>query len=266
MKYFIVLLSLLIAVRSAPIDETKGEVHGAKAAAPRWYTQTAAITPVGSVVFGDPHLIGFSGQKFKIDGVPNKVYNLISTPTLQLNALFIKSPGENDMVVIGEIGLQVRDDALFVSRKARLRLNDEPVEGTSILFGDGGSSVKRDVERSVGGPVIETPEIKMTVIPRGYELDMRQIELLVDGNESFHGLLGQTWRTIGWPEEAKEQELSAEDAWKHLDGSIEDYEVKDGLFGTVFKQNRFDSQFSRHATPKISELFAKPVEQVYPAK
>ena len=55
-------------------------------------------TPVGPVVItpnalltsvlGDPSFVGFHGQSFQVHGIPNRFFNLLSTPTLQFNALF----------------------------------------------------------------------------------------------------------------------------------------------------------------------------------
>lgn len=46
----------------------------------------AVTTPVG--VRGDPSFVGFHGQAFQVHGIPNRYFNLLSTPTVQFNALF----------------------------------------------------------------------------------------------------------------------------------------------------------------------------------
>ena len=62
---------------------------------------SCSYTPVGPVVItpnalvstptsvlGDPSFVGFNGQRFQVHGIPNRYFNLLSTPTLQFNALF----------------------------------------------------------------------------------------------------------------------------------------------------------------------------------
>ena len=44
------------------------------------------ITAAG--VLGDPAFTGFHNQHFQVHGIPNKLFNLLSTPTLQVNARF----------------------------------------------------------------------------------------------------------------------------------------------------------------------------------
>ena len=44
-------------------------------------------TPTTSVL-GDPAFVGFHGQSFQVHGIPSRHFNLLSTPTIQFNALF----------------------------------------------------------------------------------------------------------------------------------------------------------------------------------
>jgi hypothetical protein len=44
------------------------------------------LPPIG--VVGDPQFVGFHQQKFQVHGIDGEIYNLISLPTLQLNARF----------------------------------------------------------------------------------------------------------------------------------------------------------------------------------
>ena len=38
---------------------------------------------------GDPSFTGFYGQRFGVHGLPGRVYNLLSLPSLQLNTRFV---------------------------------------------------------------------------------------------------------------------------------------------------------------------------------
>ena len=49
-------------------------------------TPDALSTPTS--VLGDPSFVGFHGQRFQVHGIPNRYFNLLSTPTLLVNALF----------------------------------------------------------------------------------------------------------------------------------------------------------------------------------
>jgi len=43
---------------------------------------------ITSVVRGDPNFSGLQGQSFQVHGIPNSIFNLVSSPTFQLNSRF----------------------------------------------------------------------------------------------------------------------------------------------------------------------------------
>lgn len=49
---------------------------------------TPALLATPTSVLGDPSFVGFNGQRFQVHGIPARFFNLLSTPTLQMNALF----------------------------------------------------------------------------------------------------------------------------------------------------------------------------------
>lgn len=51
------------------------------------YIQPALLATPTSVR-GDPSFVGFHGQSFQVHGIPNRYFNILSTPQLQFNALF----------------------------------------------------------------------------------------------------------------------------------------------------------------------------------
>jgi hypothetical protein len=60
----------------------------------------------------DPHFIGFQGQSFYVYGQHDKIYNIISTPTLQMNARFVEYPSKHlkpGSTWFGEWGIKVSD-------------------------------------------------------------------------------------------------------------------------------------------------------------
>jgi len=199
-----------------------------------------------AVVNGDPHFVGLGGQRFRIDGEPGKVYNLVSTADLQLNALFGTSKGPHNYTIIDEIGIRVGNDTVFMSRWAHLRINNDPMgEVASQLLSDGESVVTRDMAKTNQGQTLRTKDFFLRIIPRGYEADLKEFKMFREGSEEVHGLLGQTWSADKWPQSAFETEMNNERAiFNILDGdSMDDYEVKDGLFGVEFAFNRFDHHF-----------------------
>ena len=70
------------------------------------------ITPaiLATSVRGDPSFVGFHGQSFQVHGIPNRYFNLLSTASLQFNALF-------RMLVDGESLTATQMKAARVSRQ-----------------------------------------------------------------------------------------------------------------------------------------------------
>jgi len=191
---------------------------------------------------GDPHLIGFLGQRYLIEGEPGHIYNLITTPSFQLNVRLEKSDGPHNFTIISEVGIRVGKDRIFTSEWAHLRLNDEPVgEVRSVTLSDGVSVLTRDVDRRNQGQTLTTPEFFLRMMPRGYEIDLKELRMLRKGSEEVHGLVGQSWKAEGWPKEAWKYELNDQtQLFQILEGvSVFAYEVVDGLFGVDFPFNRF---------------------------
>ena len=53
------------------------------------YVSVSAVTvPPPTSVLGDPQFVGFHAQAFQVHGIPGRYFNLLTTLTLQLNALF----------------------------------------------------------------------------------------------------------------------------------------------------------------------------------
>ena len=49
---------------------------------------TPAALSAPTSVLGDPSFVGFHGQSFQVHGIPNRYFNLLSTSSVQFNALF----------------------------------------------------------------------------------------------------------------------------------------------------------------------------------
>jgi len=202
-------------------------------------------------------MVGLLGQKFLFDGLAGKIYNVISTPNLQINMQLIKDHTEGvDIAVIGEIGIIVGNDAIYIDQDARLKINNVAASEATILS-DTRSSVVRDTLHDGKGIVVRTPEFLITLAPRGYEVDIRAIRMLRKGGNDMHGIVGQTWNVQNWPASAFKTEVTDQTLLFSglIEGSsIADYEVLDGLFGNNFSFNKFDTVAHplRHALPDTS--------------
>ncbi len=65
-------------------------------------TPTVLQIPAAVGVRGDPSFVGFLGQKFQLHGIPNRVFNILSSSRLQLNARFAFI-GEGDVMTGGQM-------------------------------------------------------------------------------------------------------------------------------------------------------------------
>jgi len=221
-----------------------------------------AATQTKPSVFGDPHFVGLFGQRFLFDAPPYRVYSIISTPSLQLNAYVVESPSFS---IIGEIGVVVGNDAVFVTRDARVRINNVKAEAGTTLLSDAVSSLSRDAQKDDSGIILETPDLLIQMVPRGYEIDLKQIKLKTENGKEgmkMHGVLGQTWNAAKWPASSFTTEIKDQDVLFSglLDGNgAEDYEVHDGLFGTDTKFGLFDTAafVNNHVVPPVSASLQK---------
>lgn len=214
-------------------------------------------------VKGDPQFTGFRGQSFQVHGTSGSIYNVISTPTLQYNALFsylesgkcrsgtlcFSHPGN----YFGEVGLMLtageqvkrfRMVAGDVDEGMKLIVDgvETPVSAAPIVFGNSTVSYSSPFEL-----LVDTPEYSMRVQNSDHFLnqdvsisssllqrivdDKRASKIGVGSTRSLpHGLLGQTWNSVTY-----------NNRWKHIEGQLFSYMVSDGLFGTEFEYNRFQA-------------------------
>jgi len=189
------------------------------------------------------------------------VYNVISTPNLSVNGyLILNSAPEKDgldaQTVFAEIGIVAGNDSIYITKDARVRVNDERAGEVTRL--SDGSVLTRDVKKDGSGIVLKTSEFILRFIPRSYEIDIKEIVMIRTGANDVHGIVGQTWNAAAWPSNAWEREIV--DQYLLFDGpldgeGISDYEVHDGLFGTQWAFNQFDSAtFSASHPLPVSSL------------
>jgi hypothetical protein len=74
------------------------------------------IYPVSAQAVGDPQFSGFLGQSYQVHGIPNSVYNVLSSPSIQLNSRFVfMSRGRNLKSVLRRLASQNSSLALPVT-------------------------------------------------------------------------------------------------------------------------------------------------------
>jgi hypothetical protein len=208
------------------------------------------------VIVGDPQIVGMQGQDFQVHGMPDEIFNVVSYPSLQVNARFtyLESGACHDNFTacfahpgtyISEEGFRVGVDKVRViagsfKKGLSVTLNNKKVHSNVDLKS---GAIQLVNHRRV---VIHTEIMKITVSNSDHFLN-QELELMDDklvalgstrkvlkDNQRFHpevplhGLQGQTWRNVEYP------------SGLEYEGSIMDYHVVDGnIFGTDFVFNQY---------------------------
>lgn len=210
-----------------------------------------------SHIRGDPDFNGFLGQKYQVHGVPDGIFNIITSPNVQYNALFSfiptasgracdktrTQPWTHTGTYLGQLGFKVGS--------ARILMNS----GSCL---EGVKSVTVDGQEMTLGQTVELPAavINGETVPQSVtwtetdrvQLNLAEVELVLENSDMFfnqratitkrgwklkqmHGLLGQTWRrTVN----------AAGKQGKIVQGSTFDYqEQQDDIFGDDFTFNKF---------------------------
>jgi hypothetical protein len=216
-------------------------------------------------VIGDPQFMGFIGQSFQVHGISNMVYNVLSSPSIQYNALFryldagkcrkgtacFAHPGN----YFGDVGVTFSTSTGSVA----LLVESGPVDtgltlsinGTVMAVGDSATAGIYTISiPNAFEAVIDSEEFSIRVQNSDLFLNqdvsigaglMKQISayksVVKSGDVAAaeellaklpHGILGQTWNVKTY-----------NNRWKHIEGQLFDYQVNDGIMGTDFRFNRF---------------------------
>jgi hypothetical protein len=191
---------------------------------------------IGGSVHGDPHFVGFHGQRYDVSGEDGEVYNLITQGNLQFNSRFVACPEDHaeagpDCVVNGEFGIKTPTDQVFISRDGLVERN-----GAAVAEGSDDDMVTVESAGDVIRVTVYTEDYVFTAeAVRGLELNLVAIEELNDDPENErtpHGLIGHTHIEEEYPDHA--------DSFRYLEGSLEDYRVKSNeIFADDFEFNMF---------------------------
>jgi len=226
---------------------------------------TSFVLHVNGGVIGDPQFMGFIGQSFQVHGLSNMIYNVLSTTSLQYNALFrylesgkcrkgtacFAHPGN----YFGEVGVVFSTSTGSVS----MLVESGPVD-TGLTVSINGTVMAVGASATAGIYTISVPTAFETIVEsEEFSIRIQNSDLFLNQEVSIgsglmkqisaykavvksgdaataeellaklpHGILGQTWNAKTYS-----------NRWKHIEGQLFDYQVNDGITGTDFKFNRF---------------------------
>ena len=196
---------------------------------------------------GDPHLVGFDGEKYDVMGQPGKTYNMLSDKNVEYNTTF-EQWGGNGATVIGKAGIQVGNDQVYFDRSGNApTVNGKPMEQGQEIQLDKGGKARWDGQKltvDTGEYAIDL-QVKEPNNPNGPYINSH-VSINKGGPFSNfvapHGLLGQTADSV------KGEKNTGIDQGKQggtvIDGTVNDYEVSD-LWSHDSKFNRFDVQIGQ---------------------
>jgi hypothetical protein len=218
--------------------------------------QVTRLAP--AVIVGDPQIVGMQGQDFQVHGMPDEIFNVVSYPSLQVNARFTYLESgdchDNFTACFAHPGTYISEEGFRVGVDKVRVIAGSFKKGLTVTVN--GKKVHNNVDLKSGAVqvvnhrrvVVHTEIMKITVSNSDHFLN-QELELMDDklvslgstrkvlkDNQRFHpevplhGLQGQTWRNVEYP------------SGLEYEGSIMDYHVVDGnIFGTDFVFNQFSS-------------------------
>ena len=204
--------------------------------------------PPGTV--GDPQFVGLRGQSYQVHGIDGAVYNLITSPSLQVNARFVfLAEGECPIIngvadsncwshpgsYMGEMSFQAVVDgkvhaALLVAGDAKTGFAQVQVDGAAMEVGQAVAIGSLFLE------VVSTHEVLVSTDLFSFRLSNsdrfinQQLAARVPlSTLRTHGLIGQTHSAKTYAS-----------ALRFIEGDVDEYTIADGdVFGTDFAYNRF---------------------------
>jgi len=219
--------------------------------------QTCNNIPCPTHVLGDPEFFGFAGQKYEIHGVPDQVFNIITSPLMQYNALFVyighKSayhcnktrthPWTHAGTYLGSLGIQTAggDKLELHSGTCQKGIKSITLNGHKMKVGERkmlSQVPESGITQQVYFKDIFTVEVRLAEVTlhltNSDNFFNQEVALTTYGEEklSTHGLLGQTWN---------KKTYVVDGVRRVIEGVPTDYLVQEEeLFGTNFIYNRFN--------------------------
>ncbi len=191
--------------------------------------------------WGDPHLVGFDGEKYDVMGQPGKIYNMLSDQNVQYNTKF-DAWGNDGATIISEAAMQVGQDRVLYDRSGNApTVNGVALEkGKTVQLSDKGSATW-DGSQLVVNTGEYTIDLKTVENAQGNYLDSN---VTINQGGPFsdfvapHGLLGQTADGVAGAHVGDLGQDQGKQGGTVIDGTVADYEVAD-LWNNNFKFNRF---------------------------
>jgi len=209
------------------------------------------FAPPPPAVSGDPHFVGFRGQRFDFHGEVDKVFNLITDTSLQVNALFVNAdlrPKKLHKTYIGELGIVIGQHKLRFACNRGYAEHIVEFDGQELL-----KSKPFSLSDENYAMVIRDVNDKITIdyhpfLLRAWFSSSRHSSCHITLRSSYsggsamtlpHGVLGQTVSPLVLANNALgPKSMQGEGI---IAGHWKDYEIiDDDLYGTNFKFNRFD--------------------------
>ena|GEM_PF-2100488 len=193
---------------------------------------------------GDPHFVGFGGEKYDVMGQPGKTYNILSDKGLQYNTTFDHLPGSPDgTTTIVKAGITSGKDHLELDLHGTPQLNGQAMEVNKQYTLDNSGQAKWDGKNlnfsnseysiSLGDDALGDKNALSS------DVKVKDgVNPLADG-VAPHGILGQTADGVAGEHKGVNNQNVKNQGGTVIDGTFDQYEVND-LFDTSFKNfNRF---------------------------
>jgi hypothetical protein len=201
--------------------------------------------------WGDPHLEGFDGEKYDVQGANNKFYDMLSDQNVQYNTKF-ESWGSGGATVVTQAGIQVGNDKVYYDRT----MASPTVNGIAMQIPSGQNQVTAALDN--GGSAIwngtlltvNTGEYSIGLEKKKNEANGDYLDSTIKINEGGpykdlvapQGLLGQTADNV--PGQKNTGVDQGKQGGTVITGTVADYEVN-GIWGTNDKNNRFGDQVAQ---------------------
>lgn len=207
---------------------------------------------------GDPHIIGFNGQKFDFHGKANHVFNLVSDEYVQINSLFLEAdlrPRKVFKTYVGALGFKAGSDRLLVE------CDRDNARHIALL---NGKPITPKIVHELGyGSVYSTNDLKLKINIGDYFFKVKfsssnhsschiNFRSKFNGDAAVvsqniesrpHGVLGQT---IG-KKVIKIDQKKVMQGEGIIDGVWTEYQiVGDDIFGDDFKYNRYNEVIAKN--------------------
>jgi len=223
---------------------------GSGGASSTTHTNTSPCGPGTGTVCQDPHFVGYDGSVYDFQGVPNKIFSLVSDSILQINSLFSEFPDHMAKKVkyggktwLSAIGVKCFNSSVIVSHPSSLQVDINESEDSVMLVQHSSS-----VNIVCGDFWNVTISNQKEWTTGGYILRLHAVVIHLPA-QAPHGVLGQTLRYAyagdRQPHPVNGHGLQGKGV---VEGTMEDYIVHDGILGNEFKFNKFGVAEKRSRT------------------